>query len=236
MASTAPQVQVLLGRKNELLRDMFTPLLSNIKAQFTTIEVDYTKVRDLFKDGKPQVVLAVDGHLTRPKYEGLHAQLAEYTKDGGAVICCCNFSSFCRPPDLNQFFARFGFQWKSGDYQRTDFALNEAFKHVFGAPALSQLEPLCSMKALHVANVSHNDRIYGPISMSEIQSMVLPAMSVDQSQSPAVLGRCGKGYLGYLGDVNNEKCTQAVLMTMISMLCHSILISRVRLTIRQDPL
>ncbi len=86
MASTAPQVQVLLGIKTELLRDTFTPLLSNIKAQFTTIEVDYTKVKDLFKDGRPQVVLAVDGHLTRPKYEGLHAQLAEYTKDGGAVI------------------------------------------------------------------------------------------------------------------------------------------------------
>lgn len=92
------------------------------------------------------------------------------------------------------------------------------------------------MKALHVANVSFNDRIYGPTSTSETQSMVFPAMSVDQSQSPAVLGRCGKGYLGYLGDVNNEECTQAVLMAMISMLCPSIFISRVRLTIRQDPL
>jgi len=180
MASTAPQVQVLLGNKHELLRDMFTPLFSKIKAQFTTTEVDYTKASDLFVDGLPQVVLAVDGNLTRRKHEGLNAQLAEYTKDGGVVICCCNFSSFCRPPNLNQFFARFGFRWKSGDYHRSDFALHEAFPHVFSASAFSELEPSCSMKALHVANAAFDDRIYGPTSTSETQSNVFPAMSLNQ--------------------------------------------------------
>lgn len=205
MTTNAPQVQVLLGTRNDLLRDLYTPLLSNIKAQFTTTEVDYTKAKDLFVDGKPQVVLAVDGHLTRRKYEGLHAQLVEYTKDGGAVICCCIFSSFCRPPDLNQFFTRFGFQWKSGDYQRTTFALNSAFRHVFGPSVLSELEPSYSMKALSVANVPSDEWIYGPTSTSRLESMGYYAGLVDQSQSPAVLSRCGEGHLGYLGDVNNEE-------------------------------
>lgn len=231
MPSTPPQVQVLLGGKNERLRHMYAPLLSNIKAHFTTIEVDYTEVRDLFMGGKPQVVLAVDGQITRRKYEGLHTQLAEYTRDGGAVICCCNFSSFCRPNDLNQFFSRFGFQWKSGDYQRTTFALNIAFKHVFAASAFSELAPSCSMKALHLANVSSNDRIYGPTGTSRLESMVFPAESVDQSQSPAVLGRCSEGYLGYLGDVNNEECSQALLMVMISTMCPSRFQRRGKLTV-----
>ncbi len=231
MASTASQVQVLLGTKNELFRELYAPLLSNIIAHFTTIEVDYTKVKELFTDGKPRVVLAVDGHLTRRNYEGLHAQLAEYTKGGGAVICCCNFSSFCRPPDLNRFLARFGFQWKCGDYQRTTFAVNIAFKHIFGASAFSELETSCSMKALHVANVPCDDRIYGPTSMSRTESRVFPAESVDQSQSPAALGRCGEGYLGYLGDVNNEECSQALLMVMISTLCSSRFQRRVELTV-----
>lgn len=221
MASTTSQVQVLLDGKDELLRHIYTPLFSKIKAHFTTIEVDYTKVRDLFVDGKPQVVLVVDGHITRRKYQGLHTQLAEYTVDGGAVICCCNFSSFCRPNDLNQFFSRFGFQWKSGEYQRTTFALNVAFRHVFAMSAFSELERSCSMKALHVANVSSNDRIYGPISTSRVESMGFLMESVDQSQSPAVLGRCSEGYLAYLGDVNNEECSQALLMVMISTMCPS---------------
>lgn len=77
------------------------------------------------------------------------------------------------------------------------------------------------MKALHVANAAFDDRIYGPTSTSETQSNVFPAMSVDQWQSPAVLGRCGNGYLGYLGDVNNEQCSQAILMAMISTQCPS---------------
>lgn len=216
MASPAPQILLLLDGQDELLGMIYGPLLSKIKAQFTTAEVDYTKAKDLFANGKPQVVLAVDGHLTRKKHKDLHRQLASYTKDGGAVVCCCNFGSFCRPPDLTQFFASFGLQWKSGDYHRTDFALNEAFKSVFGPARFLELEPSCSMKALHVDSVSFKDRVYGPTSTSQIQSMGFLVGSVNQSQSPAVYSRCGKGYLAYIGDVNNEESSQALIMVMIS--------------------
>ena len=137
MASSIPQVLLLLDGQDRLLEQIYSSLLSKIRAQFTTKEVDYTTAKTLFSDGKPQVVLALHGHVTPRKYKELHTQLAQYTKDGGTVICCCNFSSFCRPPDLCRFFAAFDLQWKSGDYHRTDFALNEAFKPVFG-PQLSQ--------------------------------------------------------------------------------------------------
>lgn len=218
MTNTMPQVLLLqpkTGVQAELLQDLYGPLFRNIRRRFRTTDFDFTKSRNLFAAGKPSVVLAVDGLLSRKRYDGLVQQLAQYTLDGGTVICCCLFSNFCTPPGMENLFTRFGFQWKSGDYHRTTFALNEDFRALFGDQLYSTLESSYCVKALHVKHVPYNARIYSPTEESRTQSRVFPAGHVDQAQSPAVLTRCGKGWFGYLGDVNNEEGSQALLTAMI---------------------
>ena len=130
------------------------------------------------------------------------------------MIYCCNFSSFYRPDDLDQFFTTFGPLWRSGDYHRTEVTLNEALKPVFGASLFTKLKSSYSMKALNMNHVPFNVRVYGPTSASKTQLMVFPAVSMDQSPSPAVLGKCGKGSVGYLEDLIHEEGSQ-MLLTVI---------------------
>ena len=218
MTNTMPQVLLLqpkTGMQAEMLQDLYGPLFTKIQQRFRTTDFDFTNSGNLFAGGKPSLVLAVDGLLSRKRYDGLVQQLAQYTRDGGTVICCCLFSSFCRPRDMENLFTRFGFQWKSGDYHRTTFALNKDFRALFGDQLHSTLESSYCAKALHVKHVPYKARIYSPTQESRTQSHVFPAGHVDKAQSPAVLTRCGKGWFGYLGDVNNEEGSQALLMAMI---------------------
>lgn len=215
MTSTGAQLVFLRDSEDGILDDIYATFFSKIKDQVSTVDVDFTTTKDIFKDITLQIVLVVGGELTKKLYSGLHSQLARFAKDGGAVICCCNVSSFCLPGDLKDFFGTFGLQWTSGDYHRTDHVLNEAFKLTFGASAFAELKPTYSQKALHLNHVPFNCRIYGPTSDSRTQSRVFPPMAVNHSQSSAVLGTCGKGYVGYVGDVNNEEGSQILLMALI---------------------
>lgn len=218
MTDAVPQILLLqprIGLQADLLKDLYTPLLTKVKGRFRCNESDFTNATDVFAGGKPSVVLAVDGVLSVKQHGVLVQQLAQYTQDGGTVIFCCLFSNFCRPNDMCRLFTRFGLQWKSGDYHRTTFALNEVFQPIFGNQLYSTLKSSYCVKALHVNHVHYNARVYSPAPTSTTQSHVFPAASVDQSQSPAVFTRCGHGYLGYLGDVNNEEGSQALLMAML---------------------
>lgn len=47
------------------------------------------------------------------------------------------------------------------------------------------------------------------------QSAVFPAAAVDLQQCPAAFSKCGRGYVGYIGDVNNELGSQKLLMAML---------------------
>ena len=71
------------------------------------------------------------------------------------------------------------------------------------------------MKALHVSKALSTAMIYAPSSASRTQAMVFPPSTVDQAQTPAVLEKCGKGEVGYVGDVNGEEGTQALLLVMV---------------------
>ena len=221
MADSAPEVLLLQpkdGMQATLLEDLYKDLIAKIGERFRTSSTDYRDAADLFAEGKPSVVLAVDGVLSAKKYTNLHQQLAQYTKNGGTVIFCCLFSSFCRPNDVARLFTAFDLKWKSGDYHRTSFTINGAFRSAVDAQLFPDLETIHSVKALHLKHVPCNARVYAPTSGSRTQSHVFPPDPVDQSQSPAVFTRCGRGFIGYLGDVNNEVGTQTLLFAMIGRL------------------
>ncbi|KAK0270633.1 hypothetical protein LTR35_010841 [Friedmanniomyces endolithicus] len=62
--------------------------------------------------------------------------------------------------------------------------------------------------------VEPGDAVYWPTSASRTQSMVFAPQAVDTAQTPAVLGACGRGKVGYTGDVNHEEPTNWVVLAM----------------------
>jgi hypothetical protein len=128
---------------------------------------------------------------------------------------CCNFSSFVSGPDFIALSENMDLSWGMGNYHRTTFALNPAFKSVFGAGAFASLQQSYSMKTIHLKEVPAEAKIYIATENSRTQSLVFPPSKVDTAQCPAVLEKHGDGYMGFIGDVNNEDGTQALLMAML---------------------
>lgn len=77
------------------------------------------------------------------------------------------------------------------------------------------------MKAVHVKDSAVEAKVYVPLEQSRVESRVFGPDPVDQSQSPAVWAKCGEGWLGFIGDVNNEKGSQKLLMAMLGKLSYT---------------
>ena len=71
------------------------------------------------------------------------------------------------------------------------------------------------MKAVHLSNVPAAAKIYVPTDDSRVQSAVFPA-DVDTAQTPAVWQNHGQGHIAYIGDVNNESGSRALIKIMLS--------------------
>ena len=72
-----------------------------------------------------------------------------------------------------------------------------------------------SQKAVFLSNVAQSDSLYLPSSDSMTQSLVFSPQSVKQDQTPLAFTKVGDGWLGYVGDVNNEQGSQAVILAML---------------------
>ena len=207
MDGTTTQILLLPLAQEELFNQMYTPLCSQISAKYTTVRK--TTVDDAYSfisSSKPAAVLIADGGLALKKNNHLQRSLIRYAKAGGTVIFGCLFSSFVRPSDLGDLFQKFDLGWKSGDYHRTTFILNEAMKPIFGQQAYKTLEKSYSMKCLHLQNTPASARVYVPTESSR---------AVDQLQCPAVFHKYGEGFVGYIGDVNNEEGSEALTLAML---------------------
>ncbi|KAI4178554.1 MAG: hypothetical protein LQ346_007409, partial [Caloplaca aetnensis] len=162
-----------------------------------------------------KAVLIVDAGIAWPKNKPLQKQLASYGQQGGTILFCCLFSGFVRPPDMDSLWSVFGLLWKYGAYHRTTFYLSQRMKNVLGQDRASRLLREYSMKTNHLKNVPDESRVYVPLEQSQTQSAVFPPSSVDERQTPAALHKYGEGWLGFIGDVNNEQGTQLLLMAML---------------------
>ncbi|KAH8656636.1 hypothetical protein BGZ60DRAFT_340687, partial [Tricladium varicosporioides] len=128
-------------------------------------------------------VIVTDASAIEDDFVTVQEKLVEYSKTGRTVIIGFHFSSFIIPTELATFFKKtWGLNWKCGDYTHSNPA--------FISCRRPNLPEQYSMKALHVKNTQPQDLIY--------------ISSPGAVQSPAMLVNYGKGYLGYVGDVNTE--------------------------------
>lgn len=177
-----------------------------------------TKTTSLTKEhlAHSKAIVVIDGGLSQKKYKNTQIKLSEYAKVGGTVILACLFSNFVSIPNFDKLCQNMDLPWGWGDYHRTDFALNPAFAPVFGNDAFETLQQSYSMKAVHLTNVHSEAKVYVPTDSSRTQSFVFPPGKVDTAQTPAVWQKHGQGHIAYIGDVNNETGSQALIMAMLS--------------------
>lgn len=207
-----------LGEDMEV--NIFDDLYQNVRTQIASLAPTQeaktmVAAQSLLSTESFKAVLAVDGGVAMKKNTAVAKQLASYAAGGGTVLFCCMFSSFVRPPDMDKMWQKFDQPWRSGDYHRTTFYLNKRMKNVLGSQRAVSLSREYSMKALHLQDVPAGSRAYVPLEHSRTQSRVWPPDAVDDTQTPAVFHKYGDGWLGYIGDVNNEKGTRGLLMAML---------------------
>ena len=165
---------------------------------------------------KLAAVYVTDPGIVERKHAKVLTKLIEYVKSGGTLVVGGSFSTFVRPTDNDAFFKKaFGLNWKMGSYHRTTFSLNLARpERLLRGPSLA---PSYSMKTVHLKGISRDSVVYGPTAESRTQSMVFAPSAVDLDEAPVVYTQVGQGYLGYIGDVNGEKASTNVILSMLGL-------------------
>lgn len=173
-----------------------------------------TALKHLFRKPSPAAVF-----LTHPGFvhnEQIVQRLVEYAREGGRVVLGSQFSTHLQLDEFKPFFHKWNLPWDSGAYHRTTVALNPA-----GIPSTlqpSKLFDAYSMKAVHLKNVKSKHKVYVPTSGSCVET---PSGEPGQPVSGSLLNECpaawvpvGKGYLGYIGDVNSEEESTRLALEM----------------------
>ncbi|KAJ5525846.1 hypothetical protein N7494_012496 [Penicillium frequentans] len=126
------------------------------------------------------------------------------------------FASFVRPDNMKSFFSKAGLSWNRGSYTRTTLLLNQA---AIGDELATKLPKSYSQKALFVNNVVSSDAWYTTDEDSVVESRVFRPTPVNTpGETPVAMARVGEGRLGYVGDVNAEEETDAVILVMCDLL------------------
>ncbi|KAI9769772.1 MAG: hypothetical protein M1840_003766 [Geoglossum simile] len=166
-----------------------------------------------FEANNPGCILVTDEGLTKTENRAVLDKVVAYVRNGGLVVVGLHFTNFTNMDAFDQFFETLGLPWRRGDYQRSDFRLNPSCSLPTGV-ASSSLPAPYSMKVLHIKNAQPHEKIFIPVADAMSQSHVFAPEYVDQAQAAVVGARIGNGYLAYVGDVNSEKGSDNIILSL----------------------
>lgn len=216
MAATLerPQVFLLCLSFQSFLDQQYASLIDGISqsAQLKRAKSAAGAIRYL-DSNTPKAIVVTDEGLTKPGNTDLLSRIQSYLQNGGVVIFGLHFPSFVTDTFDSFFEESFGVTWKRGNYQRGTFQVNNFYTLPRGVVA-SSLPSAYSMKALHVRGAKPQEKLFVPVPGSKTQSMVFAPADVDQSQAATVGARIGNGFLAYVGDVNGEEESDAVILAL----------------------
>lgn len=165
---------------------------------------------------QPSTILIADEALTENNYSHIWGAVLQCVRQGSTAVVMGQFSSFVRPDNMKLFFSKAGLSWDGGSYTRTTLVLNQA---AVGDMLATQLPKSYSQKALFVNNVVSSDAWYTTDEDSVVESRVFGPTPVNTpGETPVAMARVGEGRLGYVGDVNAEEETDAVILAMCDLL------------------
>ncbi|KAF9009605.1 hypothetical protein BDQ17DRAFT_1421775 [Cyathus striatus] len=212
-----PFAVVLSLEHEQFYNNILSHLLSSLRE---TMEVKQAFSRDaaLAYLSQPGLkgVYVMDVGIISARNAAVRKRLFEFvTKEGGRVCVGGMFPNNIGEKQFEEFFKGWGLQWKYGSYHRTTFLLNSA--HPLAVS--DRLFESYSMKALHVDNVSPFMMLYTATEDSRLESHVfLPVKIETFDESPAVAAKVGKGWIGFVGDVNGELGSTRTVMAMLGVL------------------
>lgn len=221
MAQTTPKPKVLLVSLDfqPFFDENYAQLINDLstKADIQRVKGSGSALNRISGENPPAAILITDAALSNQKSKApVWDAILNYVRQGGTAVVMGHFSSFAKPLKIGPFFQKAGLPWESGDYHRTDTALNPS---VVPGGMAKRLPREYSQKALAVKNVAPGDVWYTARPDSVVQSAVFsPDNAYRPGQAAVAMAKVGEGKLGYLGDVNAESESQTVVLAMCGLL------------------
>lgn len=211
-----PTILLLSLDRPEYWGELYGNLVDAISAKATLQRVSRPQGASTYlANNRPSAIIVTDpaivGQASGPR--GVSSQVLQYVRSGGTAVLATLFSSSVRPNDLDRWFREeWGSPWQNGDYHRTTVSLNPSYQSE--RLNTGSLPQSYSQKAVFLKNVATTASVYRPSGFSTTESHVFAAAPVDTAQTPVVFAKVGEGWLGYVGDVNNEAGSQSVVLAM----------------------
>lgn len=198
-----------------LFDDIYVDLISLLDARYHIQRArSLSEAQSYLNEHQPVAILLPDPAITLEQNSAVLGQVRNHVQTGGLAIFSCSFSSFITPPAMDKFWkTSWDLDWKFGAYHRTDVHLNGNVPEL----STSSLPNEYSQKAVFLANVASDDSLYLPSADSVTQSRVFAPRPVNQNEVAVAFTKVGEGWLGYIGDVNNEQGSQAVILSMLEL-------------------
>lgn len=197
------RVLLLTLQKELFFEEMFQELLSSLHQDFIVMhdEKIESAVHHMRSEGLAAVLIA-DSGIASKSANRIYPELRSYVKErGGTVIFCGLFSGFSSTDDFEKSFGIFGLDWTRGSYFGAQWCL------LPGTILGDDLPKKYSTKASLVNVNVDTDAIYMPT--DEASRFEIP---VQRQDAAVAFAACGKGFVGYIGDVNaTHESTQVVL-------------------------
>lgn len=163
-------------------------------------------------------VLVGDPDVILPKFVKVASKMVKFARDGGTLIFGGLCSSFGGPDDFDKFFERImSLPWKFGSCHRTTFALNPAAAR-HERFARHSMPNSYSMKAVHITRAAPESHLYVSMANSVVESLVFaPDPITDRTESPILFAEYGRGFVAWIGDINLEVESTAVVVAMCNL-------------------
>ncbi|CAH0395642.1 unnamed protein product [Bemisia tabaci] len=196
-----PVIVLLSLKQHSFWDEMYAELIPKLNARATVVTLKDTEETKEYLTNHtitPSAIIATDEAVCTKK-PNLTKRLKIYVENGGTLILATLFPSFVRPNNLKDWFEEmWNLPWETGNYHRANFSPNPS--RLPSRLIDSKLPGVYSMKALFLKNVPPEAMVYKE--------------SPKDNESPVVFASIGKGWLGYIGDVNTEPQSGEILMAM----------------------
>ncbi|KAI5854486.1 hypothetical protein GGS23DRAFT_590703 [Durotheca rogersii] len=211
---TRPRIVLISLNWQPYFDEAYGSLLTELgsKASLQRAKKTGSAIRLLSEQPQPYAALITDEALTNAKNARVWEAVLQYVRQGGTSVIMGLFASYVKPMAIKPFFAKAGLQWEVGSYHRTTLVLN---REVVANDLATKLPPQYSQKAVFVKNVAFTDAWYHTDENSVVESRVFAPTNANIAGETAVaLASIGRGKLRYVGDVNTEKGSFAVILAM----------------------
>ncbi|KAF2963868.1 hypothetical protein GQX73_g9699 [Xylaria multiplex] len=194
-----PRILCLCLEYESLFNDIYASLISKIaaKAKMDRATTQKAALDMLTQNPPPSVIFITDAgaaHVMK-----VWERIIDCLRGGSTVVLAASFSSFLNEGQFNRCFGKIGLPWKRGGYYRTNVSLRPG---VVDDHLKKRLVPTYSQKALYVEGVARSDVWYAG----------------ERDEVAVAFTKVGNGMLGYVGDVNGEDGSEAVVLAMLGLM------------------